>query len=250
MLINKVKFFVEKHQQEIELKTLNESLVSANKELEQFAYVASHDLQEPLRTISNFVGLLNTKYSKDIDSNVEQYLSFIVDATTRMQNLIKDLLILSRIGRDEPSTTIDCNKILEEVIADISVALKESNAKITYSQLPLLPGTEIEFKQLFQNLISNAIKFCKKDVSPEVTINVKETDQEYLFSIADNGIGIEEQYKSHIFIIFKRLHGMNEYAGTGIGLATCKKIVSLHNGRIWVESKVGKGSTFYFTLPK
>jgi two-component system sensor histidine kinase/response regulator len=250
MLINKVKFFVEKHQQEIELKTLNENLVLANKELEQFAYVASHDLQEPLRTISNFVGLLNMKYAETLDKNGSQYLNYIVDATTRMQNLIKDILILSRIGRDETFRDIDCNKTLEDILVDISAALKESNAKITVSPLPILFGTEIEFKQLFQNLISNALKFCKKDVEPVITIKAEERDYDYLFSVADNGIGIEEQYKNQIFIIFKRLHGMNEYPGTGIGLATCQKVVALHKGKIWVESKPGEGSTFYFTIPK
>jgi two-component system sensor histidine kinase/response regulator len=250
ILINKVKFFVEKHQQQIELKLLNDDLVAVNKELEQFAYVASHDLQEPLRTISNFVGLLNQKYSENTDKSVKQYLHFIVDATTRMQNLIRDLLILSRIGRDETFTAIDCNKILEDVLEDISATIKESNARITSSSLPILSGTEIEFKQLFQNLISNSIKFCEKGVIPEITINAKERDRDYLFSFKDNGIGIEEQYREQVFVIFKRLHSMDEYAGTGIGLATCKKIVLLHNGSIWVESKSGEGSTFYFTIPK
>jgi two-component system sensor histidine kinase/response regulator len=250
MLISKVNFFIKKYQQEIELKMLNRSLISANKELEQFAYVASHDLQEPLRTISNFVGLLNERYFNCLDANAKDYLCFIMGATTRMQHLIKDLLTFSRIGKDQPFAKIDCNLVLKNVLADLFVTLKEKHARITYPELPVLVGTEIEFKQLFQNLICNAIKFCKKEVIPEVTISVKENNQEYLFAFTDNGIGIEEQYINHIFIIFKRLHSMSEYEGTGIGLATCKKIVSRHNGSIWVESKPGEGSTFYFAIPK
>jgi light-regulated signal transduction histidine kinase (bacteriophytochrome) len=221
-----------------------------NKELEQFVYVASHDLQEPLRTISNFAGLFEEEYSDKLDEDTNTYLQFIVNATSRMQNLIKDLLDFSRIGRKIVFQIVDCNKVLSEVTAEMGSSIKESNAKITYPELPSLKGNEIELKQLFQNLISNAIKFRKKDVPPEIEITAEEKESEYLFSVKDNGIGFEEEYKEKIFIIFQRLHNATEYPGTGIGLATCKKIVTQHNGKIWVESKLGEGSIFYFTISK
>ncbi len=247
----------ERRSAEETIKSLNKELEDsvrqlefANQELEQFAYVASHDLQEPLRTISNFVGLLDKKYSVETDTETAQYLGFIVKATSRMQNLIKDLLEFSRVGRNIVLEEVNVNTVLEEVLADMNASIKESGAKINYSPLPVLNGNRTALKQLFQNLLSNAIKFRKSAVSPEIKITVEEKDAEYLFSIKDNGIGIDEQYKSKLFIIFQRLHTPAEYDGTGIGLATCKKIAELHNGEIWVESKVGDGATFYFTISK
>ncbi|MES2394901.1 MAG: PAS domain S-box protein, partial [Bacteroidota bacterium] len=233
-----------------ELKQKSEELASTNKELEQFVYVASHDLQEPLRTISNFVGLLEKKYSGITDTSTVQYFQFIVDAAARMQNLIKDLLDLSRIGRNIIYTAVDSNEVFKEVIANMEASIKESNAKITAARLPVLKGNASELKQLFQNLISNAIKFRKKNVIPEINITVEDKNTEYLFAIKDNGIGIEKQSINKLFVIFQRLNASTEYPGTGIGLATCKKIIDLHHGKIWVESKFGEGSTFYFTLPK
>ena len=232
------------------VETINNDLSSANKELEQFAYVASHDLQEPLRTISIFVGLIEEKYSGKTDEDTELYLKQIVNAASKMQNLIKDLLDFSQIGRNISFAATDCNNILKEVIANLGATIKESRAKITTTVLPVVIGNEIELRQLFQNLISNAIKFHKKNSNPEIEITYVEKDTEYLFAFKDNGIGLEEQYKDRIFIIFQRLHTATEYAGTGIGLATCKKIVALHNGKIWMESKLGHGSIFYFTIPK
>ncbi len=221
-----------------------------NKELEQFAYVASHDLQEPLRTISNFVGLIEEKYSETNDVDTEQHLKFIVNASTKMQNLIKELLQLSRIGTNISFSTIDCNNIVDDVITDLEVSMNESNAQIRTSQLPVLEGNEMELKRLFLNLISNAIKFRKEDITPVIEIAVEERNTEWLFSIKDNGIGIEEKYQEKIFIIFQRLHAVDMYGGTVIGLASCKKIVSLHDGKIWIESSLGEGSTFYFTISK
>lgn len=232
------------------VETINNDLSSANKELEQFAYVASHDLQEPLRTISIFVGLIEEKYSGKTDEDTELYLKQIVNAASKMQNLIKDLLDFSQIGRNISFAATDCNNILKEVIANLGATIKESKAKITTTVLPVVIGNEIELRQLFQNLISNAIKFHKKNSNPEIEITFVEKETEYLFAFKDNGIGLEEQYKDRIFIIFQRLHTATEYAGTGIGLATCKKIVALHNGKIWMESKLGHGSIFYFTIPK
>lgn len=235
---------------EAELKQKSEELTLANKELEQFVYVASHDLQEPLRTISNFAGLLEKKQSGKTDTDTDQYLAYIVKASFRMKNLIKDLLDLSRIGKGIIFSTVDCNEVLKEVIAEMEVSVKEGNAKITSALLPVLRGNTMELKQLFQNLLSNAIKFRKKNVSPEIEVTVKENNSEYLFAFKDNGIGIEEQYRERIFTIFQRLHSVSEYPGTGIGLATCKKIVTRHNGKIWVDSAPGIGSTFYFTISK
>lgn len=232
------------------VETINNDLSSANKELEQFAYVASHDLQEPLRTISIFVGLIEEKYSGKTDEDTELYLKQIVNAASKMQNLIKDLLDFSQIGRNISFAATDCNNILKEVIENLGATIKESKAKITTTVLPVVIGNEIELRQLFQNLISNAIKFHKKNSNPEIEITCVEKETEYLFGFKDNGIGLEEQYKDRIFIIFQRLHTATEYAGTGIGLATCKKIVALHNGKIWMESKLEHGSVFYFTIPK
>ena len=233
-----------------ELKQKSEELSHSNQELAQFAYVASHDLQEPLRTISNYIGLIDENYSGTKNQDYQNYFSFISTATLRMQNLIKDLLEFSRVGRNPVFAEVDCNKIVKEVIADLDSSIKESHAKVNVAQLPVLNGIEIELKRLFQNLISNSIKFRKKDVPPEISIAVEDKDTEYLFSIKDNGIGIEEKFISKLFIIFQRLHTTAEYPGTGIGLVTAKKIVNLHKGKIWIESKEGEGSIFYFTIPK
>ena len=227
----------------------NENLTEANTELEQFAYVASHDLQEPLRTISNFVGLFEKKYSGKLDEAYNEYLNFIVTATSKMQNLIKDLLDFSRVGRNMNITTVDCNTILKDVLAEMGASIKESNAKIKSSLLPVLNSNEVELKRLFQNLLSNAIKFRKKNVPVEIDITVEKKDNEYIFAVKDNGIGIDQQFIHKLFVIFQRLHKVEEYSGTGIGLATCRKIVTILGGKIWVESTFGVGSTFYFTLP-
>ncbi|MES2284673.1 MAG: ATP-binding protein [Bacteroidota bacterium] len=222
----------------------------ANKELEEFAYVASHDLQEPLRTISNFVGLLDKTHSGKTDDDTRLYFNFILAATSKMQNLIKDLLDYSRVGKSITFSIVDCNIIFKEVIAGIDASIKESNAQITCANLPEVKGNYTQLKQLFQNLISNGIKFRKKNSIPKVEITVDEKATEYLFAVKDNGIGIEERYLNKLFVLFQRLHAETEYPGTGIGLAISKKIVTLHGGRIWVESKLGEGSIFYFTLPK
>lgn len=227
----------------------SEELSASNQELEQFAYVASHDLQEPLRSITNFVGLLEKK-SGDKNKDTELYFKFILTATSKMQSLIKDLLDFSRVGRNMSFTQVDCNQILKETIVDLDLSIQESQAKITSDFLPVLPGNGTELKRLFLNLISNAIKFRTKERTPEIAITVEEKVSEYLFAIKDNGIGIKEQYIPKLFVIFQRLNKAEDYSGTGIGLATCKKIVNQHNGKIWIESKWGEGTTFYFTLPK
>lgn len=242
-------FFERKKVEEI-IKQKSEELTRSNKELEQFAYLSSHDLQTPLLTISNFVGLLEKTYSGKADENTKLYFGFILTATSKMQNMIKDLQEFSRVGKNISLASVDCNKILKETIVDLDLSIKESNAKITSAILPILKGDGIRLRQLFRNLIGNAIKFRKKNSIPEITITVEEKSTEYLFGVKDNGIGIEEQHINKLFSIFQRLHADEEYPGTGIGLAICKKIVDLHGGKIWVESKLGEGSTFYFTIPK
>jgi PAS domain S-box-containing protein len=228
-----------------------EELKTSNNELEQFAYVASHDLQEPLRTISNFTGLFEQQYKGKLDKKADEYLNFISSSTARMQILIKDLLEYSRIGKNDiDKTEVDCNELLKEVLNDLSKSTNESKAEIHSEYLPTMKGYPMELKSLFQNLISNAIKFQKGDGHPIINISVKDKNTKWLFAVKDNGIGIDRKYYDKLFIIFQRLHNKTEYPGTGIGLVQCRKIVELHGGKIWVDSELGKGSTFYFTLPK
>jgi PAS domain S-box-containing protein len=236
---------------EKKVKQRTAELETKNKELEQFAYVASHDLQEPLRTTSSFVGFLQEEYYGKLDENANSYLNYITQATERMQTLIKDLLDYSRIGRKTILQEVDCNGILSDVLADLSSAIEETKAKISVKEpLPVVKGYATELKQLFQNLISNSIKFHKENLAPEITINSKKIPGAWEFSFSDNGIGIDKQHHERIFIIFQRLHNRMEYEGSGIGLSHCKKIVELHGGKLWVDSEPGKGSNFQFTLNK
>lgn len=232
------------------VKLRTAELESANQELERFVYVASHDLQEPLRTISNYAGLLQDKYSTGLDATGNKYLGSLMRSAGRMRTLINDLLEFSRLGKNAEITMVDTNHVLQEVISLLDATINENNVTITATELPVLKGNEVELKQLFQNLISNAIKFRKPDETPFINISAQEQENEYRFAFSDNGIGIDPEYKERIFIVFQRLHAKHEYPGTGIGLATCQKIVTLHKGKIWVDSEPGKGSTFYFTLSK
>lgn len=233
-------------EKKVEMRTLE--LERKNKELEQFAYVASHDLQEPLKTVSGFVGLLNKQYKGRLDENADKYLEYILQASDRMRTLIKDLLIYSRIGRAIAFVLSDCNIMLHEVLADMDNNIRGNNAKITAETLPVLYAFPTELKLLFQNLLSNAIKFRKAGVQPEISITVTKIPGFWKFAVSDNGIGIDQQHRERIFVIFQRLHNKKDYEGSGIGLAHCKKIVELHGGEIWVESIPGIGSTFYFTI--
>jgi light-regulated signal transduction histidine kinase (bacteriophytochrome) len=223
---------------------------SKNKELEQFAYVASHDLQEPLRTISGFVDLLQKDYRGKLSGNGDIYLNYLSQASDRMKTLIKDLLDYSRIGREKAAMPVDCDELLEEVLADLGKSIRESEARIGFSGLPVLYAYPTELKLLFQNLIANAIKFRHPDRPPEITVSAGQEGQAWKFVVADNGIGIEKQNLDRIFIIFQRLHNRTQYEGSGIGLAHCKKIVELHGGTIRAESEPGKGSRFIFTISK
>lgn len=235
---------------ESQLKIYNSQLEQKNKVLEQFVYIASHDLQEPLRTVSGFVELFEKKYSTTLDENALTYLKYIHGATDRMQLLIKDLLDYSRIGRKKEMEVIECRQIVKEVCDDLSQLIFDKKATFKIDALPEILGYRTEIKLLFQNLITNAIKFQKENNTPEVSIYSCEDDLYYIFSIKDNGIGIKPEYKDKIFEVFQRLHTRQEYEGNGIGLAHCKKIVEFHSGTIYMESEFGKGTCFNFTIPK
>jgi len=223
-------------------------LKSKNKELEQFAFIASHDLQEPLTTVSSFVELLNEEYREKLDNNANTYLNFISESTNRMKNLITGLLEYSRIGRTRTLEKVNCNEILETVKKDLKVTIDKKGAVVESEQLPDLLANPIEIKQLFQNLVSNALKYSKKDAPLLLNISAQKRDNTWLFKFKDNGIGIDDKYYEKIFVIFQRLHNKDDYEGTGIGLAYCRKIVELHNGKIWVESTLNEGSEFSFTI--
>jgi light-regulated signal transduction histidine kinase (bacteriophytochrome) len=230
----------------LELRT--QELAQRNNELEQFAYTTSHDLQEPLRTIMDFSELLNKDDKSKIDQQAK-YRQFILQAAVRMNTLINDLLDHSRIGKGKQITTIDCNVLIKEVLNDMTGSISATNAVFHISELPKIKGTETEFRLLFQNLLSNAIKFRKKNSIPHISISAQKENGHYRFSFKDNGIGILDEHRERIFVIFQRLHTRNEYEGTGIGLAHCRKIVNLYSGKIWFDSKYNEGSTFHFTIP-
>jgi signal transduction histidine kinase len=226
------------------------ALQRSNAELEQLAYVASHDMQEPLRMVASYLQLIEERYRDRLDADGHEFIGYAVDGAKRMQALINDLLAYSRVStKARPSEPTDANAVVGAALANLRVAIDESAARITYSSLPWVMGDATQLLQLFQNLIANAIKF-KRDEPPEVHIDAEPTDGMWLFSVRDNGIGIAPEYFERIFVLFQRLHSRREYPGTGIGLALCKKIVERHGGRIWVESHVGAGSTFRFTLQR
>jgi len=231
------------------LKLTTAKLTSSNADLQRFAYVASHDLQEPLRAVAGFVTLIASKHKGTLDEESEGWINHAVEGSTRMRNLINDLLAYARVeSRGKALELIDTNKAYNQAKRDLSVLIEESNAELTSSDLPELMGDEGQLTQVFQNLIGNAIKF-KSYEKPTVHVSATRKDDDWLFSVKDNGIGFEPEHVDRIFIIFQRLHGREEYKGTGIGLALCKKIIERHGGRIWAESEKGKGSTFYFTIP-
>ncbi len=237
------------NQANMDLQKNAQELKRSNAELEQFAYVASHDLQEPLRMVSSFTQLLAKRYKDKIDSDANDFISYAVEGANRMQRLINDLLNYSRIqtkGKTFEETS--CSEILGQVRANLQVAIEKSSALITNDFLPTVNADPVQMTQLFQNLIDNAIKFSG-ELPPRIHISAEKKDNEWVFSVCDKGIGIEPQFNEHIFVIFQRLHDREKYPGTGIGLAVCKRIVERHGGRIWVESEMGKGTTFYFTIP-
>ncbi|MBN1381390.1 MAG: PAS domain S-box protein [Deltaproteobacteria bacterium] len=239
----------ERKKAEQELAKRTAELARSNAELEQFAYIASHDLQEPLRMVAGFTELLARRYKGKLDSEADEFINFAVDGATRMQHLINDLLTYSRVGtREDPFSSADCRTVLENASANLAVAIEENRAVIKSGNLPVVMGDAGQLMQLFQNLIANAVKF-RSEKPPVIDISVQKQGGEWVFSVSDNGIGIDPQYHESIFAVFQRTPTGKSYAGTGIGLAICKKIVERHGGRIWVTSEPGAGSTFYFTIP-
>lgn len=226
-------------------------LTRSNKELEQFAYVASHDLQEPLRMIGSYTQLLARRYGEKLDEDAREFIGFAVDGVTRMQALINDLLAYSRVGtREVTLEPVDMELVLERVLLTLEPRVVATGGTVENDPLPTVTGDHVQLSQLLQNLVQNAIKFSRPGVPPEVRVTARAEPREWVFGVADNGIGIAPEFRDRIFALFQRLHNREEYDGTGIGLAICQKIVERHGGRIWVEGAPGQGSTFYFTLPR
>ncbi len=234
-------------EQKVEERTVE--LTRSNADLAQFAYVASHDLQEPLRMVSSYLQLIEQRYKDKLDAAGTEFMNYAVDGATRMQTMINDLLTFSRVGtRGKPFEPTDCEVILDQSLANLQMAIEDSQAIITHDPLPTVMADGTQMVPLFQNLIGNAIKFRRQE-QMRVHISAQAKEKEWIFSVHDNGIGIDPQYAERIFVIFQRLHSKEEYPGTGIGLAVCKRVVERHGGKIWVESQPGQGSTFYFTIP-
>jgi PAS domain S-box-containing protein len=248
MVLASIINITEKKDAEEARKLYTTKLELKNKELEQYSYIASHDLQEPLNTVINFIELLSLDLADKLDNKTKKSLQFITEASYRMKELIVGLLAYSRLGQNPNAKLIDTNLLVESVLNDLHSAINKANACVTLSNLPTLIGYETELRLLFQNLISNAVKFRKSDTAPEISISATKENRIWNFTIKDNGIGIAPQNKDKVFIIFQRLHSNKQYKGTGIGLAHCRKIVELHNGKISVESELGQGSTFHFSI--
>ena len=230
-------------------KHSQEELARSNQDLEQFAYVASHDLQEPLRMVATYTQLLAERYKGKLDSDADKYIQYAVDGALRMQKLVQDLLAFSRVGRQGMALeSTDCNTVLEVSLSNLNAAIQESGAVIRRGPLPVVIADSSQLVQVFQNLIGNAIKFRGPE-APSIQVSAEAKANEWIFSVTDNGIGIASEQAENVFVIFRRLHTRAEYPGNGIGLSVCKKIVERHGGRIWVKSEAGRGSTFQFTLP-
>lgn len=250
LILLAIEDITERKEFERALLDRNDALARSNAELERFAYVASHDLQEPLRMVSSFTQLLARKYKSKLGGEADQYISFAVGGAQRMQHLINDLLAYSRVGASHKQhVAVDCSSILHQVLLSLDVAIKEGNGSVIVDPMPVVNGDPVQIGQVFQNLIGNGIKF-RRDVPPLVHVSAaRRDDGMWEFCVKDNGIGIDNEYFERLFIIFRRLHTAAEYPGTGIGLAICKKIIEQHGGRIWVASRPGEGSVFSFTLP-
>ncbi len=237
-----------RRQAEEDLARKNEELARSNAELEQFAYVASHDLQEPLRMVAAYTQLLGERYRGKLDENADKFIGYASEGALRMQTLIQDLLAFSRIGRNGAALGhVDCGAVMDEVLLSLGPAMEETGALVTHTALPVVWADRSQMVQVFQNLIGNAIKFRGED--PAISVQAEKAGEQWLFSVSDNGIGIAPEYAENIFVVFQRLHARTEYPGNGIGLAICKKIIQRYGGKIWVEPRAGHGSIFKFTMP-
>ncbi|MFK7926123.1 MAG: response regulator [Bacteroidia bacterium] len=241
---------LQKEAEKEDMKRRAELLALQNKELREFSYITSHDLQNPLNTISNYVQILQEDYGGKLDKDAERYLNTIAKASERMQKLIKDLLVYSQIGQKRVLRPVDLNELIKYIQSDLHYLISETGANFEIGKLPQINGVDTEFNLLFQNLITNAIKFVEKGIKPQIKISAEEGETHWAFEVEDNGIGMEEKYQEKIFAIFQRLHSRKQYEGTGIGLAHCQKIVEYYEGRIWVDSILNEGSTFRFTIKK
>jgi two-component system, chemotaxis family, sensor kinase Cph1 len=226
--------------------TRTDELTRSNAELEQFAYVASHDLQEPLRMVASYVQLIEQRYKGKLDADADDFIHFAVDGAVRMKQLINDLLLFSRAGRNGKSAAVDLTKVVEQVLEVLQLAIEDAHAVITHDPMPCVMGRESRLGEVIQNLVGNALKF-RGERTPQVHIGCERRGQDWMFSVRDNGIGMAPEFHDRIFVMFQRLHGREEFSGTGIGLAVCK--IEHHGGRIWVESVPAQGTTFFFTLP-
>jgi len=233
-----------------QLEELVKDLKRSNTELEDFAYVASHDMKEPLRMVSSYVSLLKKRYHGKLDSDADEFIDFATSGAAQMQKLIEDLLAFSRVGtKGGEFVESDTRQIIDRIIANLKFKIADKKAVINAAALPVIRADTMQLEQVFINLISNSLKFAAEGVPLRIEIGAEMKDKTWLFSISDNGIGIDTQYFEKIFVIFQKLHPKEQYEGTGVGLAICRKIVERHGGRIWVESELGRGSTFFFTIP-
>ncbi|MGH9627406.1 MAG: ATP-binding protein, partial [Bryobacteraceae bacterium] len=234
---------------EQDLREANRALENVNEDLRHFAYAASHDLQEPLRIVRHYSELLSSRYRGKLDEDGEEFIRYMVEGVDRMEGLLEALREYWQVGMSSDQTPVstDCNRAFKIAVAHLQSAIQQTNAVVSCDHLPVVMAHELPIVQLFQNLLSNAIKYRREDCTPEIQVTAKSTGREWLFAVSDNGMGIEPQYLQRIFGLFKRLHG-GAFPGTGIGLTICSKVVERYGGKIWVESQIGKGSTFKFTL--
>ena len=247
-LLVAIEDITERRRVEAERDALIAELTRSNEELERFAYVASHDLQEPLRMVSSYTQLLARRYQGRLDEKADRFIGYAVDGAARMQGLINDLLAYSQVGRAGERRPVDAGEVFAEALARLELAVGRAGATVTAGPLPRVVAEPTELLQVFQNLVSNALKF-RRDEAPRVRVSATRSGSEWVIAVADNGMGIEPGYFDRVFVVFQRLHPPGTYPGTGIGLAICKKVVERHGGRIWIESAPGRGSTFFFSLP-
>ncbi len=249
MILLAIEDITERRQREEELKKLSEELRRSNDDLQQFAYVAAHDLQAPLHLVDGYMRLIARRYKDKLDEKAHEFIEGAIDAVKDMRDLIRDLLEYSEVGStDIHAEPVVCSSVLNKAISSLRKAIEKTNAVISHDKLPLLAVDASQVSRVFQNLVGNALKYHGKE-TPVIHMSAQQMENEWVFSVRDNGIGIAPEQTERIFKIFRRLHGKGEYPGTGIGLAICKKTIERHGGRIWVESELGKGSTFYFTIP-